>query len=495
MFGIKQLENLLDIKTEYTLNIKENIFKGLSGEIKVSEESINVEDTEIDLSEDSNDAENNEIANSQDSIQSSQRSQGHKNGSPPVELVGYISTCAHGCGRSSTDRQFYYVNSRPCEPTKIMKLINEIYRQFNPHQYPFVFLNIVLERTLVDVNVTPDKRKLFLAKEKAILDVVKSSISKLFENIPRFVKIESAHSINNTQIKPDVEQPRIFNSFMQQFSNKSIKRDAETNGSNENKPDLKRKSNTLLDYAISKSKRVEIYQNDDDGDTKLCDENDYNVTEVENVTNADLNTHIATTTVKRESANNTDEKSNDIQDKNEKGEVMYLEFSNELPNTQIRNISDVVIEKSKTIYCKNTNTPVKPVLAQTPKSKRQDVVTDKEELGKYNRKSITMKTSIDHVTKLAEIYNNQKQKNKPDKIKFKSEINPVYNKKCEEELSREISKDSFKNMTVIGQFNLGFIITRLGDDLFIIDQHATDEIYNFETLQKTTELTSQKLVM
>ncbi|XP_013140191.1 PREDICTED: mismatch repair endonuclease pms1 [Papilio polytes] len=495
VFGIKQLENLLDIKTEYTPNIKENIFKGLSGEIKVSEESINVEDTEIDLSEDSNDAENNEIANSQDSIQSSQRSQGHKNGSPPVELVGYISTCAHGCGRSSTDRQFYYVNSRPCEPTKIMKLINEIYRQFNPHQYPFVFLNIVLERTLVDVNVTPDKRKLFLAKEKAILDVVKSSIIKLFENIPRVVKIESALSINNTQIKPDVEQPRIFNSFMQQFSNKSIKSDAKTNGSNEEKPDLKRKSNTLLDYAISKSKRVEIYQNDDDGDMKLCDENDYNVTEVENVTNADLNTHIATTTVKREPSNNTDEKSNDIQDKNEKGEVMYLEFSNELPNTQIRNISDVVIEKSKTIYCKNTNTPVKPVLAQTPKSKRQDVVTDKEELGKYNRKSITMKTSIDHVTKLAEIYNNQKQKNKPDKIKFKSEINPVYNKKCEEELSREISKDSFKNMTVIGQFNLGFIITRLGDDLFIIDQHATDEIYNFETLQKTTELTSQKLVI
>ncbi|XP_013172344.1 PREDICTED: mismatch repair endonuclease pms1 isoform X2 [Papilio xuthus] len=491
VFGVKQLDNLLDIKTEYAPNIKENIFKGLSGEVKISEESINVEDTEIDLSEDSNDAENNEISNTQDSIQSSQKSQGYKNCAPPVELVGYISTCAHGCGRSSADRQFYYVNSRPCEPTKIMKLINEIYRQFNPHQYPFVFLNIVLERTLVDVNVTPDKRKLFLAKEKAILDVVKCSISKLFENIPRVVKLETAHSINNTQIVPDMEQSRIFNSFMQQFSNKSTKSDIKTNGNTEKKPELKRKSNTLLDYAISKSKRVEINQNSED-DMKLCDETEFNVTEDENIND---HTSTSNTIVKKEPANDVDEESSDIPAENEKPEVMYLEFSNELPNTQIRNISDVVIEKSKTIFCKNTNTPVKPILALTPKSKKQEVVTDKEELGKYNRKSIMLKTSIDHVAKLAEIYNNQKQKIKPDKIKFKSEINPVHNKKCEEELSREISKDSFKDMIVIGQFNLGFIITKLGEDLFIIDQHATDEIYNFETLQKTTELTSQKLVI
>lgn len=44
------------------------------------------------------------------------------------------------------------------------------------------------------------------------------------------------------------------------------------------------------------------------------------------------------------------------------------------------------------------------------------------------------------------------------------------------------------------QFNLGFIITRLGDDLFIIDQHATDEKYNFEQLQKETVLETQQLL-
>ena len=60
-------------------------------------------------------------------------------------------------------------------------------------------------------------------------------------------------------------------------------------------------------------------------------------------------------------------------------------------------------------------------------------------------------------------------------------------------------------MQVVGQFNLGFIIARRRcddgvdasvdrlDDLFIIDQHAADEKYNFETLQESTKIASQKL--
>lgn len=45
-----------------------------------------------------------------------------------------------------------------------------------------------------------------------------------------------------------------------------------------------------------------------------------------------------------------------------------------------------------------------------------------------------------------------------------------------ERLNRTVMKDDFKKMEVIGQFNLGFIITKLksqkGTELFIIDQHA-----------------------
>ena len=82
-------------------------------------------------------------------------------------------------------------------------------------------------------------------------------------------------------------------------------------------------------------------------------------------------------------------------------------------------------------------------------------------------------------------------------------------------LSRIISKDDFTDMDIVGQFNLGFIIVRkrmphddmgeqetgigpaLGsgaqDDLFIVDQHAADEKWNFETLQEKTVIESQRL--
>lgn len=71
-----------------------------------------------------------------------------------------------------------------------------------------------------------------------------------------------------------------------------------------------------------------------------------------------------------------------------------------------------------------------------------------------------------------------------------------------DELSRVIHKEDFSSMQILGQFNLGFIITRrrtktdsgrLADDLFIVDQHAADEKFNFETLQQTTKIESQKL--
>lgn len=76
----------------------------------------------------------------------------------PFTFELLISSVTHGSGRSTTDRQFYFINGRPCEPTKLMKLVNEIYRQFNMNQYPFVYMNVITKSLLVDVNVTPDKR-------------------------------------------------------------------------------------------------------------------------------------------------------------------------------------------------------------------------------------------------------------------------------------------------------------------------------------------------
>ncbi|XP_026316783.1 mismatch repair endonuclease PMS2 isoform X2 [Hyposmocoma kahamanoa] len=500
VFGPKQLQNILQIKPECITNIKNNIFKGLSQEVNETQENINIKDVEIDLSEDSNDAENKN-----ESTSSSQKSQGYKNIVNPVEFTGFISSCAHGCGRSSTDRQFYYVNSRPCEPTKIIKLINELYRQNNCNQYPFVFLNITMERTTVDVNVTPDKRQVFLTREKLVLDVLKTSLLKLFENVPRTLKISNSDLFGTEakDLKADVDHPRIFNSFLHQFSKQSTSRASEKD--DHKTVDLKRKSSTtILDFISSKVKKEsEPYRRT--GEEEGEGLNSKNIQEFYIATGnsedktAD-STELEEIVILNETINLGQLKEQISNSKvcNENKEMMYLEYTDNLPTTQIRQIDDVVTEKSHTITCKiKPHTSKANISFRSPEekpAKKSKVITDKEDLGKHNRKSVIMKTSLEHIQALIDMYNKQKTKSVPERFKFKSAINPVFNKKCEEELSKEISKDSFKKMSVVGQFNLGFIITRLEDDLFIIDQHATDEIYNFETLQKSTELTSQKLV-
>lgn len=90
-------------------------------------------------------------------------------------------------------------------------------------------------------------------------------------------------------------------------------------------------------------------------------------------------------------------------------------------------------------------------------------------------------------------------------------IESIEAESAETKLSLTITKGDFAKMRIIGQFNLGFILAireaaekettagpaegRVADDeLFIIDQHASDEKYNFERLQANTVVQSQRLV-
>ena len=71
-------------------------------------------------------------------------------------------------------------------------------------------------------------------------------------------------------------------------------------------------------------------------------------------------------------------------------------------------------------------------------------------------------------------------------------------KTAEDRLSLTVSKKDFAQMRIVGQFNLGFIIAvrpaKDGEELFIIDQHASDEKFNFERLQSETVVQNQRLV-
>lgn len=70
-------------------------------------------------------------------------------------------------------------------PRKVKQVIADIYKQFNPTMNPVIVMNFDVEDFNADVNVTPDKREIFLKNENEILEELRVKINEFFENIQR----------------------------------------------------------------------------------------------------------------------------------------------------------------------------------------------------------------------------------------------------------------------------------------------------------------------
>ncbi|KAL4066549.1 DNA mismatch repair protein MutL [Scleroderma citrinum] len=90
-----------------------------------------------------------------------------------VKVQGLVSKFTVGGGRTASDRQFFFINGRPYNPGKVQKAFNEIYRTFNPNQSPFIVADFILPTHVCDINVSPDKRTIFLHSENNLLQALK----------------------------------------------------------------------------------------------------------------------------------------------------------------------------------------------------------------------------------------------------------------------------------------------------------------------------------
>ncbi|KAJ1695199.1 hypothetical protein LUZ63_011897 [Rhynchospora breviuscula] len=95
-------------------------------------------------------------------------------------IEGFLSKPGNGNGRNSGDRQFFYVNNRPVDMPKVSKMINELYRGSNSKQYPIAILNFSLPTDSYDVNVTPDKRKVFFSMEGSLMVSLREELEKVY---------------------------------------------------------------------------------------------------------------------------------------------------------------------------------------------------------------------------------------------------------------------------------------------------------------------------
>ncbi|SPP75805.1 blast:Mismatch repair endonuclease PMS2 [Drosophila guanche] len=437
-------------------------------------------------------------------------------------LEGYISSCRHGAGRSTRDRQFFFVNARPCDPKNIAKVINETYHRYNVQQQPFVYLNIVTARSDVDVNLTPDKRQLLLNNERILLLALKKSLLETFGQTPSTFQMQnttivsmlhpqplpqpedgSKASEEETETEVPISSSRRFMDVLTQW-----RRTGDTQGVAPS-ASVKRRCAEGEELAARSMKMQKIHdflsqespkeQSPKCGSISEEEEEEDRVDEPEKPAKVQANLDESFLNLKELE---TESKAYDLLLR-QPAKPVRIDCKNLTPMKSRQSIVEALMPRPEA---------AQETVSTADRSDDDDHIElpariefdgnhddDGEEQSFANYKSGELRTSIEEIAaRLRQQEQQQKErrtKAKLQRLRFKSEINPNQNNNAEDELQREIAKEDFARMDIVGQFNLGFIIVKLQDDLFIVDQHASDEKYNFETLQRSTQLEYQRLTV
>ncbi|KAH9886499.1 hypothetical protein C8Q73DRAFT_748955 [Cubamyces lactineus] len=111
-----------------------------------------------------------------------------------MKVRGLVSKFAVGCGRNGTDRQFFFVNGRPCAPSKVQKAFNEVYRSFNATQSPFIIADFILPTNSCDINVSPDKRTILLHSENNLVQALKTALEEAYAPARSTFEVQSTQT-------------------------------------------------------------------------------------------------------------------------------------------------------------------------------------------------------------------------------------------------------------------------------------------------------------
>ncbi|XP_065415048.1 mismatch repair endonuclease PMS2 isoform X2 [Chrysemys picta bellii] len=474
-------------------------------------------------------------------------------------ITGFVSHCDHGVGRSTTDRQFFFVNQRPCDQSKISKVVNEVYHMYNKHQYPFIVLNICVDSECVDINVTPDKRQILLQQEKVLLAILKTSLvgmfgsnvnklninQKLLDITGNFKKIVAEETekpqtgmlLDSAAQNPRGEEKRAMTivKLRESFSLHQMTESSFQSPSNVRKQHNSPGKRELMSFLNTSSpvKSQKSISSKESEHWRQMDSNTYSVTsrdlrKLENdtdsgcgSTSAESNVGFSTPEVgsclSNESAGSSPEEEFRISKEalqsvclqtvklSEESLECDAKFSgveheltqmgeqnerSELPQQANSFSPNVKRFKSEQVNLKAATCPELRNAENCASVPHVDVPIE------IKKKTVPLEFSMSSLAERVKrlIQQQQKKAEAQNYRRFRAKISPGDNKTAEDELRKEISKEMFAKMEIIGQFNLGFIVAKLNSDLFIIDQHATDEKYNFEMLQQHNVLQGQKLI-
>ncbi|CAH0477009.1 unnamed protein product [Peronospora belbahrii] len=371
------------------------------------------------------------------------------------KVRGFVSKVGAGVGRSDNDRQFFFINGRPFDLPKTAKALNEVWRQYEMKQKPACVLNFYLPLGDYDVNVTPDKRETFLKHEAKLVNAFKSGLNKLYEPSR--------------------------GTFMAQPLMTTFTRDSKTEGIKESPlrkefaaqqrqcmPAADKKNSD--DEAIAEVATLTKSSQDDQDDTEVSQQ-DHVIVEILQPKSQKFQ--------RTESIERTQNKSEDAVDvkqasSRETGVASPLSFA-EHPLLDLRK----PVKRQKPF----------PGLSLLTLSTPEECVWSFDEMIKQRQQYFEEEVEYERKRKI-----NRLKIPKACSALVDGNIQEGENEIAAAALQRVLKKEDFKRMEILGQFNLGFIIGKLDNDMFVIDQHASDEKFNYEMLQRSTVMHQQPLV-
>ncbi|KAI8062112.1 hypothetical protein BC940DRAFT_309564 [Gongronella butleri] len=430
-------------------------------------------------------------------------------------ISGFISKPQFGLGRKSSDRQYFYINGRPCALPKISKAFNEVYSNFITNQYPVVVANLKIPTESYDVNVTPDKRNIMLHDEQILIQKILSALEIQFEpsrstfdaspmvagtpmsltpvgNVVdtattnedeengsaaparRTISLVSAAAVASTSSSTTTTTRTLSISQLGALGNPTGRAFRPNDRSSSSSSSSKRAApptSTLNDY-VKRSRPASSDPSTSGGALAAL--------------LAGMRASSASTT----SAPADDERP--IAEQPLASSAQEAETPMDVLEAQDFD-EDTQMDENLQQTASSTSQPRRPLWQSLNRVNRTTIALS--DLTSIWQQSMLPSKSQDQLndndnghsgddTTMASLTKSLKHAN--------LDVND--NDAATRALSLVINKHDFVNMKILGQFNTGFIIAMLNQELFIIDQHAADEKYNFETLQQTTVIKGQKLI-
>ena len=360
-----------------------------------------------------------------------------------ISVRGLVS---ESVGRTSNDRQFFFLNKRPVDLPKVAKCINSLFRSTlgqskqaqRWQQYPaFVFL-IDADARDFDINLTPDKRTVMFHRENDLLELFTKELTKIW--LPVLQTVQTSSCLSQQKTSSPVSSSLSRNSTGSDLAGFSTPKPSPTG--------LKR-TDTIALPDSQQSTESSLDSNCDDESNTLS-----------SPLSQSLSQKIAPSPTPG---------------KKMRFERLYVSdalFEQASESVQLSDGRSVTVVQ---------DAPFATVRPRTPKRTTVLDSTDVESppsLEEYTKDCTFSSCCRSHTGS-----------------RFTARIGVDNDDDCVQELGAVFTQERFLRLEILGQFNLGFIIARDGDDLFIIDQHAADEIYNFEQLHKTTTLNIQPLLV